>query len=190
MRVLYVKEIVHRDLKPANILLHNTNGGRFVNVRDLTVKIADFNLSIMLSEKGRLTMSTEARGSFPYQAPEYLEVPLGGYGAKVDLWSIGIMLYQCSMKAPFSMPPVPFKVIKIYFSHDWIFQGKREELIELYKREPVPEFPNWYTILGRTQELRSLISQLLVINADNRIGFGTMTYVNDLQGERFRRLLL
>lgn len=110
MQVLHSKGIIHRDLKPANILLHNPKEDASMRVSDLVVKITDFNLSIMLSEKGKLTTSTEPLGSFAYQAPECLEVPPGGYGQKVDLWSIGVMLYQCATKAPFSAAPFPFIV--------------------------------------------------------------------------------
>lgn len=113
MEVLHGKAIIHRDLKPSNILLHSPDESSGWAVNNLIVKISDFGLSIMLSEEGNLKRSTDALGSFAYQAPECLEVPEGGYDAKVDLWSIGLMLYQCAMKMPLSAAPLPFKVWKL-----------------------------------------------------------------------------
>lgn len=112
LKVLQERGIIHRDLKPANVLLHAPNGNSGSDVRNLVVKITDFNLSIMLSEKGKLTTSTEAQGSFAYQAPECLDVPAKGYGPKVDLWSVGVMMFQCATKAPLGGTPFPYKVRK------------------------------------------------------------------------------
>lgn len=110
MKVLLARGIIHRDLKLANVLLHDPNRNANPDILDLTVKITDFNLSIMLSEKGKLTTSTEGQGSFAYQAPECLDVPTDGYGPKVDLWSVGVMLFQCATKAPLRGISFPFKV--------------------------------------------------------------------------------
>lgn len=109
LKVLHARGIIHRDLKLANVLLHDPSGNTGSDVKDLVVKITDFNLSIMLREKGKLTTSTEAQGSFAYQAPECLDVPAEGYGPKVDLWSVGVMLFQCATKAPLCGTPFPYK---------------------------------------------------------------------------------
>lgn len=71
--------IVHRDLKPENLLLdHEKN-----------IKLVDFGLSNTYSP-GK-TLST-ACGSPCYAAPEMI-AGLEYFGAKVDVWSCGVILY-------------------------------------------------------------------------------------------------
>lgn len=159
MKVLQARGIIHRDLKLANVLLHDPNGSKGSDVMDLVVKITDFNLSIMLSEKGKLTTSTEAQGSFAYQAPECLNVPAEGYGPKVDLWSVGVMLFQCATKAPLCGMPFPYK------------GDAAERLLKEYNNGAVPDFPAWWLSPVRTSDLQRLIMRLLTINSDDRIGF-------------------
>lgn len=72
--------IVHRDIKPENLLL-TTRGP------DGILKLADFGISKILSEE---MLSTNC-GTPIYMAPEIW----GGksYNEKVDMWSIGIVMY-------------------------------------------------------------------------------------------------
>eukprot|EP00834_Sanchytrium_tribonematis_P003296 NODE_123_length_17687_cov_0.732261.p2 type:complete len:651 gc:universal NODE_123_length_17687_cov_0.732261:4712-2760(-) len=105
--------IIHRDLKPQNILIHP-----FVSVLDdypileqeiLLVnyrkidfkylpmaKIADFGFAAILDNKLAETIC----GSPLYMAPEVLKYEQ--YDYKVDLWSLGVILYECFIgKVPF-----------------------------------------------------------------------------------------
>lgn len=85
---LRLKEICHMDLKPKNLL---------IKYKPFTLKIADFGLSQFLSEKA---YTENVRGSPLYMAPEILLKKQ--YNYKVDLWSVGIILYECIYgKAPF-----------------------------------------------------------------------------------------
>ncbi|XP_068601452.1 serine/threonine-protein kinase SIK3 homolog [Brachionichthys hirsutus] len=73
------RHIVHRDLKAENLLLdHN-----------LDIKIADFGFSNMFS-RGQLLKTW--CGSPPYAAPELFEGKEYD-GPKVDVWSLGVVLY-------------------------------------------------------------------------------------------------
>uniref|UniRef100_A0A674MXA7 non-specific serine/threonine protein kinase n=1 Tax=Takifugu rubripes TaxID=31033 RepID=A0A674MXA7_TAKRU len=75
----HCRNIVHRDLKAENLLLdHNLN-----------IKIADFGFSNMFS-KGQLLKTW--CGSPPYAAPELFEGKEYD-GPKVDIWSLGVVLY-------------------------------------------------------------------------------------------------
>lgn len=71
--------IVHRDLKPANIF--EDEG---------IVKIGDYGLSkfISCSKRGG---QTESVGTFHYMAPE---IGKGEYGKEVDIYALGVMLYE------------------------------------------------------------------------------------------------
>ncbi|XP_047246982.1 serine/threonine-protein kinase SIK3 homolog isoform X2 [Girardinichthys multiradiatus] len=75
----HCRNIVHRDLKAENLLLdHNLN-----------IKIADFGFSNMFS-RGQLLKTW--CGSPPYAAPELFEGKEYD-GPKVDIWSLGVVLY-------------------------------------------------------------------------------------------------
>jgi serine/threonine-protein kinase len=74
--------LVHRDVKPSNILL----------CRDGRVKIADFGIA-KSDDHTELTQDGTLVGTASYLAPEQL---LGGsVDARADLYSLGIVLYEC-----------------------------------------------------------------------------------------------
>ncbi|XP_051965553.1 serine/threonine-protein kinase SIK3 homolog isoform X3 [Xyrauchen texanus] len=75
----HCRNIVHRDLKAENLLLdHNLN-----------IKIADFGFSNLFS-RGQLLKTW--CGSPPYAAPELFQGKEYD-GPKVDIWSLGVVLY-------------------------------------------------------------------------------------------------
>lgn len=79
--------LVHRDLKPGNIF------------DDLgTVKVGDYGLSKYISSSQR-GGHTESVGTFHYMAPE---IGRGKYGREIDVYALGIMLYELlTGKVPF-----------------------------------------------------------------------------------------
>ncbi|CAK69585.1 unnamed protein product (macronuclear) [Paramecium tetraurelia] len=85
---IHKKGICHRDLKPDNILvkLHG----------QIDIKIIDFGVSkkFMVKKKNdRIYHEMWTRtGSLLYQAPETFLG--GGYDEKLDVWSVGVILYQ------------------------------------------------------------------------------------------------
>ncbi|KAL9241459.1 hypothetical protein vseg_015570 [Gypsophila vaccaria] len=82
LRVLQHHHIIHRDLKPENILLSSSDN-------NTELKIADFGLS------RHLCLGSYAEtvcGSPLYMAPEVLEFKR--YDEKVDMWSIGAILFE------------------------------------------------------------------------------------------------
>jgi serine/threonine protein kinase len=86
LMIMRQSNITHRDLKTANILIKYTE--KDFNENDFIVKLSDFGLSTELSiTQSNLTIS----GTFKYMAPE---VENGKYNNKVDLWSIGVILYE------------------------------------------------------------------------------------------------
>lgn len=86
LQYLRLKHIVHRDIKPANLLL---------SCDDQILKIADFGFARTLDQSH---LTATYCGSPLYMAPEIL---LGEkYNDKADLWSVGIILYQCIYGKP------------------------------------------------------------------------------------------
>ncbi|PSJ78078.1 serine/threonine protein kinase [Sphingobacteriales bacterium UPWRP_1] len=86
---LHSKEVVHRDIKPQNILLHKENG-------QWIPKIADFGLAKRLTTFG--DQSSKLLGTMEYMAPEQFDSNKyginGQIGTNVDIWSLGIILYE------------------------------------------------------------------------------------------------
>lgn len=88
MKQVHSFQIIHRDLKPANIFLDKDNN----------VKLADFGIArVLSSDKSR---ADSRIGTPAYMAPEIFEQK--EYEMKVDVWSIGIILYQLhTLSLPF-----------------------------------------------------------------------------------------
>jgi len=75
---LHDQGIVHRDLKPANIFEENG-----------VLKIGDVGLSKYINASHHT--QTQSVGTVSYMAPE---VSRGKYGRELDLYSLGVMLYE------------------------------------------------------------------------------------------------
>ena len=71
--------IVHRDLKPGNIFRDEG-----------IVKVGDYGLAKFISQTRR-SGHTESVGTVHYMAPE---VAKGRYGKELDIYALGVMLYE------------------------------------------------------------------------------------------------
>ncbi|EKX51577.1 hypothetical protein GUITHDRAFT_65968 [Guillardia theta CCMP2712] len=106
LEYLHSQGIVHRDIKPENLLyVSNDPSSPFYH----TVKVSDFGFS-----KHDCQVLKTACGTPEYMAPEVLETTSSGYDEKVDMWSLGIVVYvMLSGFFPFlsSSRPALFKKI-------------------------------------------------------------------------------
>ena len=87
LKYLHKKHVMHRDIKPENILV-GIHG---------ELKISDFGWSVHAPNNRRKTMC----GTLDYLPPEML-TGVGSYTEKIDLWSLGVLMYEFLVgEAPF-----------------------------------------------------------------------------------------
>jgi serine/threonine-protein kinase len=78
------RRIIHRDLKPPNILIDNSGGPH----------VTDFGLAKQAESGEPRTESNVIIGTLAYMAPERLSEKVQPLTTSVDIWSLGVMLYE------------------------------------------------------------------------------------------------
>ncbi|KAJ2778591.1 spindle assembly checkpoint kinase [Coemansia javaensis] len=84
LEYLHSKNVIHRDIKPENLLLNS----------DGDLKIADFGWSVHAPNSRRRTLC----GTLDYLPPEMVEGR--DHNASVDLWSLGVLMYEFLVGVP------------------------------------------------------------------------------------------
>jgi hypothetical protein len=86
LHYLHSNRVIHRDMKPQNILIGSNN----------IIKIADFGFARSMSNQ--TTVLNSVKGTPLYMSPELVqEQP---YNHTVDLWSLGVILYELFVGTP------------------------------------------------------------------------------------------
>ena len=133
LRYLHSHMVIHRDLKLANLFLSEK----------MELKLGDFGLSskLMKNEEKKYTVC----GTSNYMAPEILNEK-EGYSYKVDIWSLGVIIYILIIGKP------PFD---------------DKDSLSIYKRIKKNDyfFPKDIRI---SEELKDLIKKILVLDQEKR----------------------
>ena len=152
LNYLHSRKIIHRDIKPSNLLLDEK----------LELKIADFGVSKKLSEGQKLK---EKLGTQVFMAPEIWKLSEEGYSFEVDIWSLGITMYQLLTGE------LPFKV-------------KNNNGKNIIKGEfGYPE--NIFV----SNEAKNLIKQILVTDPKKRPSLNQIVYHDFFHKNKFPELL-
>ncbi|XP_076005183.1 aurora kinase B [Genypterus blacodes] len=124
------KKVIHRDIKPENLLLGYRG----------ELKIADFGWSVHAPSLRRRTMC----GTLDYLPPEMVEGHT--HTEKVDLWSIGVLCYECLVGNP------PFetadhtetyrRIAKVDVNFPkFVSDGARDLISKLLRHSPLSRLP-------------------------------------------------
>lgn len=120
LKELHSLEIIHRDIKPENILIQE----------DGHIKLADFGSVARLNGEDINVVV----GTPDYVAPELLEMQGGKITEKIDVWSLGVVIYELV----FGETPFYEETIKKTYSRimkiDYKMGSCTEELADLIKK--------------------------------------------------------
>ena len=132
--------VIHRDLKPSNFML-TRNGG---------VKLVDF--ATMREEMDAGDMAKSVKGTPAYMAPEIWDRKRAYEGEKVDVWSMGVILYEMVCGAlPWCGESIPAHLHKV-------------------RSVPLSIPPS----LGLGKELSELLVNLLKVNSTLRMSWAEL----------------
>ena len=85
------KNIIHRDIKPQNIIVSQAPG----DTRGVHIRVLDFGVARLGDAIGRDEGATDDRAGTPlYMAPEQTVTGFGVPDHRVDLYSLGCVLYE------------------------------------------------------------------------------------------------
>jgi len=128
LKCLHEHKIIHRDLKSANIFFQGSK-----------VKIGDLGVGTVM----RKSKANTCVGTPYYLAPEmWKNKP---YDTKVDVWSLGVLLYELAALEP----PFQAKTMK--------------DLSKVICRGKTPRMPSCYSV-----ELQDMVKSLLVLEPARR----------------------
>ena len=141
LKTIHNRGIMHRDIKPSNIFIKNLEN------KEKIIKLGDFGCSIYINNN-----ISDSIGSILYSAPEMVKDL--EYDEKIDLWSLGITLFELYFgDLPYGPNPNTNIMMKA------IYDEKKFLFMQTFKKGEKPIIPT----------LDILFKRLLVINPNERM---------------------
>ena len=144
LKTLNEKGIMHRDIKPQNIFIKNSS-----DENNRIIKLGDFGCAIRISEN-----DNDSIGTVLYNAPEIVQDL--EYDEKVDLWSLGVTLFELY----FGVLPYGYDA-NINAMKNAIYDEKKFIFQKTFKKNEEPKIPT----------LDILFKRLLTINPEERMTY-------------------
>jgi calcium-dependent protein kinase len=147
---MHGKGYVHRDMKPENISLERRDDFR-------SLKISSF-LTVKKKEEEQ-TLISGINGSYLYMAPEMIMGDM--YDEKVDVWSLGIILYMLvALRHPIGV-----------FDNEISRLNLKNKLIEKFKFVPRDELIDFQTeeFFKYSVAVPELVKKMLEVNPSKRL---------------------
>ena len=177
LKFLRSHNLVHRDIKPQNLLLslprldcensHKFHDAGYVGIYNFPIlKVADFGFARFLPSA---SMADTLCGSPLYMAPEILNCQK--YDAKVDLWSVGAVLFEmCCGRPPFRATNHIELYRKIKRNKDRIIFPPHFDSYDNKRREYINERESDFHEINAC--LKDLIQRLMAFDPAKRMNFG------------------
>ena len=150
IKVIHENKIIHRDLKPENILINEDN----------KIKITDFGVSKKLS-----TIESKTNSQVGTQHYMALEIEKGEkYNNKVDIYSLGCIIYELFNLEEYYMDKILNKQIKINTD---IYNPKWKDLIDIMVKNDYNERPTIEEVYNKIEDMESRIVLTMKINKED-----------------------
>jgi serine/threonine protein kinase len=158
MIALYVmnkNKMIHRDLKSENILLKTE---KYDNKEEFVAKLSDLGISRTKNDDNVEEMTL--CGTPYYVSPE-IASEFKNYDFKVDIWSLGVVLYESVLlKKPFGDPS---DACQLKFNSNNDNTLSMGDLYEIIRTMPYPKLPKHFD-----KKLKALIEVMLMKNPVRR----------------------
>ncbi|OCH94776.1 Pkinase-domain-containing protein [Obba rivulosa] len=138
LEYLHSKGILHRDLKADNILVE-TSG---------ICKISDFGISKRTDDINMIGAYTSMQGTVFWMAPEVINPQKKGYNSKIDIWSVGCVVFEMWTG-----------------QRPWSGQEAMAVLLHLYNTKQSPPVPDEVTLSPVADDFRR---QCFAMDPDER----------------------
>lgn len=163
-KYLHSGNVIHRNVKPDNLLINNI----------CDVKVCHFGDSKIACKNQLEEINTKSGQSRQYSAPELICLPAYKDTTKIDIWSIGCILYELITKTPFIRSKSDMNVLNEQINKLGCLP---KEFLKSVRKKKFKQqfFKDWDKknategIEYENKEVLDLIDKCLVLNPEDRI---------------------